>query len=226
MIEHKVIKLSGYCKDLSGQRFGRLVALEPIGKDKHNQVMWKCRCDCGKECVVIGHSLICGNTRSCGCLQKEIVGTLKRTHGMSCSSTYLSWHNMIQRCENPKAINFQNYGGRGIKVCESWHKFENFLTDMGERPPGKTLDRIDNDGAYESGNCRWSTHHEQNMNQRDHKNQKWFQAWRPEQKRKFYLSNNQHQFAKDHGLDYRNISACLLGKRKSQKGWFFQRLLK
>lgn len=88
------------------------------------------------------------------------------THGMSDTATYRSWGSMIQRCCNPNNPRYPEWGGRGIKVCERWLSFENFLADMGERPEGLTLDRIDNEGHYEPGNCRWSTHREQRMNQR------------------------------------------------------------
>ena len=93
-------------------------------------------------------------------------GDKKRTHGRSRTALYLRWQEMIQRCTNPKTAGWELYGGRGISVCGRWHKFENFLADMGEPPPGKTIDRINNDGNYEPGNCRWATQSEQNLNTR------------------------------------------------------------
>jgi len=133
---------------------------------------------------------------------------------------------MKQRCQNPNNSRFRDYGGRGIKVCERWQNFADFLTDMGERPPGKTLDRIDNNGNYESGNCRWATPEEQGQNRReikDQKNQYLFVAMNKQGT--MIASNNQHEFARQHGLDPSTIAKCLNGKLKSHKGWRFKRII-
>lgn len=98
--------------------------------------------------------------------QKEAARVANTTHGMARKPTYISWSNMWQRCRNPKHPDHHNYGGRGIKVCERWSSFENFLADMGERPVGRTLERMNTDGDYEPGNCRWATHREQMRNVR------------------------------------------------------------
>ena len=138
------------------------------------------------------------------------------------SPTYCSWDKMKQRCLNPNCPRFKDYGGRGIKVTERWQDFANFLADMGERPPGKTLDRINNDGNYEPENCRWATPKEQIQNRRDQKNQYFFIAM--DSQGTMITSNNQNEFARQYGLDVSHIAACLNGRRKSHKGWTFKRL--
>jgi hypothetical protein len=154
--------------EITGQRFGRLAVIGFAKIDGRRRAHWLCRCDCGNEVVVRGQSLRSGDTQSCGCLQQ--FANLKHGHRRSHSPSpeYISWCSMLTRCTNPKATGFANWGGRGITVCERWlHSFANFLADMGLKPsPDLSLDRIDNDGNYEPGNCRWATPEEQNNNQR------------------------------------------------------------
>ena len=108
-----------------------------------------------------------GDTKSCGCLRRAVTASLKMTHGISHKSgTYDIWVLMRQRCNNPKATGYAHYGGRGVTVCRRWDKYTNFLMDMGERPDGLTLDRIDPHGNYEPTNCRWATWTTQNRNKR------------------------------------------------------------
>jgi hypothetical protein len=150
-----------------GDRFNQLVV---IGRGEKRGPRWliHARCDCGNETNVERSALVKGTTKSCGCLMRE-VGNRTRTHGLSKSSTYRSWLAMRSRCENPNNIDWQHYGGRGITVCQSWNTFENFLTDMGRRPNGTSIDRINNAGNYEPANCRWASETTQQRNRRNNK---------------------------------------------------------
>jgi len=154
--------------DLTGQKFGRLTVIKMIDERLNNgRIQWKCKCECGKIKNITGIYLRQGESRSCGCLHKD---NIKKTHGLSKCKTYKTWSHMIQRCENSKRIKYKDYGGRGIKVCERWHKFENFYEDMGERPDKTTLDRIDNNKGYYKENCRWATSKQQSRNKRNNIN--------------------------------------------------------
>jgi hypothetical protein len=171
-----------YCymrvSDISGERFGKLVVVSRAGSDSFGNATWLCRCDCGGKSIVSGNQLRRTGekaTRSCGCAGLEKIANKNRarlkTHGYTVNRTprpeYYSWASMRSRCLNPNAPNYHLYGGRGITICDRWGKFENFLSDMGPRPKGRSLDRKDNSGNYEPRNCKWSTPKEQSNNRRD-----------------------------------------------------------
>ncbi len=148
--------------DLTGKRFGLLTVLSRVKTMSGERVRWLCSCECGKNIEALGYNIKNGHTRSCGCMKS------KHGHGGASagyrSSVYTTWLSMVQRCTNTNHKHYYRYGGRGIVVCDRWNKFEYFLKDMGERPSGCTLDRIDNNKGYCRENCRWATSKEQGRN--------------------------------------------------------------
>lgn len=157
--------------DITGRTYGRLTVLGFSRRDRNKALLWWCRCECGVVKEMVGASMKSGHAKSCGCYAKErtseVMSQLKIKHGMSYSSEYISWGGMLYRCGNPNCKHYAAYGGRGIKVCKRWMKFENFYKDMGPKPgPKYSIDRIDNDGNYCKNNCRWSTNVDQCNNQR------------------------------------------------------------
>jgi hypothetical protein len=152
--------------DHVGEKFGRLVVVAFHHRGSRRESFWLCECACGQRTVAAWGNLRSGDIKSCGCLHDEVAGDARRTHGKSKTRTYLIWKTMVKRCSNRNDQKWDRYGGRGIKVCDSWRSsFENFLADMGEAPTGKSIDRYpDNDGHYEPGNCRWATAKQQSRN--------------------------------------------------------------
>lgn len=151
--------------DLTGKRFARLLVLgrlkDHITPGGRKIPMWLCECFCENRAIVSSQNLRDELTRSCGCLRSETMSRVMKeyhtTHGGSYTKLYGVWRGILKRCLNPSDPNFVNYGGRGIKVCKRWMKFENFRSDMGDQPTGMLIDRRNNEGNYTARNCRWVT---------------------------------------------------------------------
>jgi hypothetical protein len=155
--------------DIAGQRFGRLVAIEPVAtRSRSGNYHWRFVCDCGQEKVVAAGGVMAGQTQSCGCLNRERTAQRNTKHGMTQTREYKIWKGIKRRCNDFRDKNFERYGGRGITLCDRWfYDFAAFYADMGPNPtPKHTIDRINNELGYSPDNCRWATWSEQRRNQR------------------------------------------------------------
>ena len=191
--------------DLTNQKFGRLTAL----KYDAGQKKWHCLCQCGRDLWVSPAHLKNGLTQSCGCYQKDRARETQLKHGKAHTKVFYAWSHMKDRCLNPNNKHYASYGGRNITICDRWLDFNNFLTDMGEPVEGPeriSLDRIDNDGNYEPGNCRWANQKTQNNNKRNSK---------------FYTHEGQTHTLPE-WAEIKGVSYGQLRQRIYQRGWSFE----
>ena len=169
MADADSIAIPARTKDLTGHPpFGRLTVVAYAGSTRSSS-QWRCECECGETIVVLRSNLMNGATTSCGCFRRESVAARSTTHGLSSATEYHSWQAMLKRSGNPNDPAYDRYGGRGITVCDRWrNSFEAFYEDMGDKPsPRHSVERRENSGNYEPGNCYWATPEQQNRNRRN-----------------------------------------------------------
>ncbi|HDR7980290.1 TPA: hypothetical protein QC443_002567 [Bacillus cereus] len=219
-------------EELIGEKIGLLTVISLARQriNNKNLIFYYCLCECGKETNVRRSDLIRKDSRrvrSCGCFSVNKFRNMTRSHGMSQTRFYRIWANIRKRIYDPNSISYKNYGGRGIKMCDEWHTFENFMADMYEsyekhvKEHGEketTLERKDSNGNYEKRNCTWATSFEQKNNQRRHKR---FEATNLKTGEKLYASSKSI-FAREHGICRQHINKVLNGERKSTGGFSFK----
>lgn len=208
-----VTKIYSFRWNHTGTTFGRLTVVHFVGMAKKRSY-WCCACVCGEYTLVTGPRLRNGDTQSCGCRRRGILGQRNFKHGLSRHPLFVTWTQMLQRCTNPHHSSFRRYGGRGIVVCERWqHSFVTFLADMGNPPEGTTLDRRDNDGPYSPENCRWATSAQQANNR----------TFNPTNPRRFLVYRGEThiiaEWSKIMGLPYKAILGRL------GRGWDIEKTL-
>lgn len=197
-----------------GSVIGRLTVTQAAGKDRKRNLLWRCLCTCGSETIASGWRLRKGEPQSCGCLQREVTTNRNTSHGMTGTRLYTIWSNMLSRCGNEKNPQFCDYGGRGISVCEEWSRFEPFSAWAKESGYSDSLsiDRVNNDGNYGPGNCRWVTMLEQAHNKRPRRDQKLTDAQIEEIRND---SRPQHEIAATYSIQQQHVSRIKSGKRRA-----------
>lgn len=201
---------------LAGQRFGKLTVLERLPSLAGSGTRWLCECTCGTQTTTRSEALTSGKTTQCRACGRRGRPSNARTHGLTGTPTYKTWQGMWRRVTNPNEQNWDRYGGRGITVCDRWRAFPNFLEDMGEKPPGLSIDRINNDGNYEPGNCRWATAEEQRANRRPAALRSMCRNGHPMTPDNFYLSP--YKTAKGEARMCRRCRTCVRENAAKREG--------